>query len=117
MSKLETYTTILSIIEDCEKASSIDGKKMSIDKAQRFAKLTNLAENIFNDSEMVITPENISDNTKPSHSVTVSLEEFEVNDNTKYDFVEMVRLADTTTLYGDEEDRFHISFYVNGIWE
>ena len=48
--------------------------------------------------------------------VEVYMDVFELNAGSKDDFVELVRLADEIIFYGEEEDNFHMSFYVNDIW-
>jgi hypothetical protein len=44
------------------------------------------------------------------------MDEFELSTVKKADFIELITLADNVIFYGDEEDMFHMAFYVNGIW-
>ncbi|WP_206459415.1 hypothetical protein [Anaerovorax sp. IOR16] len=115
MTKKETAEKVIAVIDDCLEKSKINGKNMIADKAEQFAKVRDLALELFEDADIV--SDIPTDNTQKSHFVQAFMEEFELNEITKPKFIELVNLADEVIVRGGGEDNLQISFYVNGIWE
>lgn len=115
--KKQVCEEFLQIINYCENSARIRGTLFSQEKNDRYNKVALLCIHLFKSA-----PTNariiVDEVTKcmPFASVTAHMDTFELNPTNKPDFLELTNLADTITFYGDEEDQFHMTFTVNGIW-
>lgn len=56
-------------------------------------------------------------NTKPAHSITVTLEELAVTGDNRAAFQSLLGMADATVFYHDIGNAFTITYCVEGIWD
>ena len=109
------YKEIVRIISEFDSTGKIDGKIFREEERNRFNTIASQCVKLFmtGGCEAEIEVEELS-NEKPFVGITVHLDVFELNENNKDDFIKLTRLADEVIFYGDEENYFHITFYVNG---
>jgi hypothetical protein len=112
----QAYEKVMSVIYFIN-SLKIDGKILISEKVKNFTQLNKLTRKLFSSSLAEIKSDSEADNTKPFHAVTVSLEEFVINEKNITEFIELINFADNVIIYGDESDKFNISFYIEGIWE
>jgi len=114
----EAYEAIMQMFEDFEEAAKINGKIFHQDAADRYDKIAVLCYKLFKGEPTNAKKIEIErpTNEKPFVGVIVHMDCFAVSKENKSDFFELLQLADDIVFYGDEEDYFHISFYVNDIW-
>ena len=113
----QAYQELLQIIENCMQSVKIKGITHHQDEEGRYAKVALLCISLFK-GEPTFAKINVEEpsSEKPFVGVTVYLDTFELNANNKADFIELVNLADEIIFYGEENNYFHMSFYVNDIW-
>ena len=114
----EAYEAIMQMFEDLENAEKIDGKVFHEEEADRYDQIAVLCYRVFKSNyadEAKIKIERPT-NEKPFVGVTVYMECFELCQQNKTDFIELIQLADEVIFYGDEEHYFHMTFYVHDIW-
>jgi len=116
--KQQAYNELLQIIARAQESILIKGTEFSQEKYDRYTKVAVLCMELFK-SELAkanITIDEVTNN-KPYFGTTVYTDVFEVNAENKDKFVELINLADEAIFYGDEENWFHMTFYINNIWE
>lgn len=113
----KAFETVHKMIEACQLSGRINGQVKDELKEARYEKLILLAHSLFTEEEMEITMNNPKDNTLPIHSITVSLEEFEITKENADIFKQMIELADSVNLNGTEVDMCELTFSVCDIWK
>lgn len=113
----QAYEELMQIITEAQNSIKINGTKFSQDDNDRYSKVALLCISLFKGepTNAKITVDEVT-SEKPFVGVTVFMDTFELNTDNKADFVELIQLADEIIFYGDEENFFHMTFYVNNIW-
>jgi len=113
----QAYEELMQIFNNIEKSAMINGTKYSQEDYDRYIKVASLCIYLFKGepTNAKITVDEVTQD-KPFVGVTVYMDEFELSTVKKAGFFELITLADNVVFYGDEEDMFHMTFYVNGIW-
>jgi hypothetical protein len=113
----DTYENLLRIIDDVENSAKINGKHFSQLKLDRYNEISFLCALLFSKepTKARITVEEPT-REKPFTCIRVCVDAFELDQDNKAKFIELINLADNVIFYGTEQNYFDISFYVNDIW-
>lgn len=113
----EAYENLLRIINECEESSRIKGKIFSQANLNRYNEISLLCILLFarEPAKAIITVDEPT-NEKSFVGISVCIDEFELNPDSKAKFMELINLADNVIFYGTDENYFDITFYVNDIW-
>jgi len=113
----QAYDELMQIITEAQDSFKKNGKVFSQDDNDRYNKVALLCISLFkgNPTNAHIKVDKVS-SKKPFVGVTVYMDTFELNVGNKEDFIELVNLADEIIFYGDEENFFHMTFYVKDKW-
>ena len=116
-SRKQSYEGLVNFLEEYINSDKIKEKVFHMEENNRYKKIGALCTKLFqyNPTNARLEIEKPSSD-KPFVRVTVYMDEFELNASNKLDFIELIQLADEIIFYGDEEDYFHIAFYVDDIW-
>ena len=114
----QAYAELIRIIENCQNTAKINGKTLNKEEADRYFKIAHLCVSLFKNKQTDAKKIEIEEPTKekPFVGVTVYMDAFELSTKNKNEFNELIQLADEIIFYGDEENYFHMTFYVNDIW-
>jgi len=113
----EAMDLLIQSIDKSFEQLKIKGTNFSQEKADKYVQISVLCQILFKGepTNAKIEVEEPT-NEKPFVGVKVYMDEFELGEKNKKSFNELINLADDVIFYGEEEDYFHISFYVYDIW-
>jgi len=115
--QFEAYETVMKMLDDAIESGNIEGRKFSKERNGRFQDVALLCIKLFKgyptNAEIIVDKVT---NNKPFFGVKVHTDEFLLDSKNRDEFIELLNLADNVVFMGDEQDYFHMTFYVNDIW-
>lgn len=114
----EAIKELTKMLDDFANEAIINGKYFNKNEADRYNKIVHLCIDFFQNKNINAKKIEIGEPTKgkPYVGVTIYIDEFELTAANKNEFIELIKMADVVIFYGDEENYFHLTFYVNDIY-
>ena len=106
-------------LDACLQSGKINGTEFSQEELDRYNKVVLLCISLFKPDEPTEdTKIEIEEPTKENAYVSVNVytDCFETNAENKEEYIELIRLADTSLHYSQSQNQFLMKFSVKGIW-